>query len=359
MIIDTNWLCEKTIMLHLQKRVCTFLIVLVWPFLSLAETGASERLLYDDAWWEERYATLPDTPDCQVIITNIEEARNAERALGRFYTPFLWALDKYFNQEKCITQNPDEAITIFTDLAERGEGLATVYLAHIYHAKYGPNAPITQSWLERAKPAMVRVISENWRKNFYHPAAKTFQKIKMPFSPELESVFLWGEETLNGDPEKIYQIGMDLLKHSSLPEAKVLACGWFFKARIKKHVKARFQQGRQLALGDGVKVNSRKAEMLLELSANVDHNVNAFLLAAQLLQRGDIFHKHLPDAYFALLKAQALGANVSEQLQELAPQLTDKERWHANKNAEFKPSLVDLEPKAPQARQPICSYSSR
>ena len=117
--------------------------------------------------------------------------------------------------------------------------------------------------------------------------------------------------------------------------------------------------GWQLALGDGVEINPQRAELLLGLSANVDKNVDAYLLAAQLLQKGDVFEKSLPNAYLALLKAQALGADVTDKLKHLEPLLTEKERENAKWWADFEPSLVTLEPIGPQISQPSCSYSSR
>lgn len=107
-----------------------------------------------------------------------------------------------------------------------------------------------------------------------------------------------------------------------------------------------------------VLVSARNAMLLLDEFANDDRNVDAFLSAAQLMQEGDIFEKHLPNAYYALLRAQELGADVSEQLKILEPQLTsnDSERgkWYIEEGI----SLA-LTTRLPQSPHPSCSYSSR
>jgi TPR repeat protein len=203
------------------------------------------------------------------------------------------------------------------------------------------------------------LLGDDWKQGVYVHLANHFKQKGQHLSPQLEQVFSWYEGIENDEPDAHYQIALRLLESRAYPEAKILACEWFYKAETKGHSKARFQLGRQLALGDGVKVAPEKALLLLELSANVDKNVDAYLLAAQLLQQGDVYEKHLPNAYFALLKAQALGADLSDQLKQLEPLLTKKERENAKWWADFETSQLSLSRKSLQFSQPSCSYSSR
>ena len=209
---------------------------------------------YNDAWWEEQYGKIYDTQYCREIITNMEKIRVLDRKTGLLIAPMGWAIGMYSAKGECGDPNPDEALYILTDLAERGVGVPSVLIAHFYHIKHGAKSPVTQSWMERAKNAMPLIITENWRENFYQPTATAYQEAGTPYSPQLESIFSWGETTLSGDPENIFQFGINLVEQGTHPEDKVLGCRWLSEAETLGHTKARFQLGRQLALGDGVQI---------------------------------------------------------------------------------------------------------
>lgn len=248
-----------------------------------------------------------------------------DRKLGRLSAPHAWALGLYFAKGECAAPDPDQAIEILTDLAERGQGLPPVFLAHFYHIKHGANAPLTQSWRERVKNAMPLIISESWRKDFYQPLAVAYQKERIPFSPQLENIFLWGEETLGGEAESLYQIGIRLIENGTNPEDKVLGCRWLYEAEKKGHTQARFRIAQLHLLGEGIVQAPGTATPWLYMSVNKDKNVKALLFLSQLLDRGEVFKRDLPESYAALLKAERLGANVKSELTRLRPKLSNKQ----------------------------------
>jgi len=302
--------------------------------LGSTSSWARERLVYDDAWWDAQYAKIYDTPACQDAIPSMEKIKEFDRELDLLKAPRVWALGLYYEKGVCADPAPDQAIAILTDLAERGEGIATVYLAHFHHIKFGANAPLTLAWMERAKNAMSRIIAKNWRKTFYQSRADAFQKIGTPFSPQLEHIFSWGEEILNGDPEIIYKFGINLLEHGKNSEDKVLGCRWLYKAMNKGHAQARYRFARQMLLGDGVMQVPSDAFGYLYSAVNRDHNLDAILFVSQLLEKGGLFKRSLPDAYIALLRARNFGAIVADDdLSRLRNQLTKGELYWAEKDA--------------------------
>ena len=305
-------------------RLITHLVV----FLSLLTLGspsswAREKLIYDDAWWENQYKKIYDTPQCQHIIPNIDRIRKYDHKSKTFIAPFMWALGMYVSTGECGAPEQNQALAIFTDLAERGEGIPAIYLAQFYHIKYGANAPITRSWIERAKNAMPLIVTENWRKDFYQPLADDFQKAGTPFSPQLERIFSWGEKILNGEPNRIYEFGVALLDHGKNVEDKVLGCRWLYRAMNKGHSQARYRFARQMLLGEGVVQNPRDGHGYLYPAVNQDHNIDAILFVSQLLEKGDVFKRSLSDAYIALLRAKKFGATITDNdLNRLRNQLT-------------------------------------
>ena len=284
---------------------------------------AGERLKYDDAWWAAQYDKIYDTPHCQEIITNIDIGREFDREFGTLNTPFIWAFSLYFAKRECVDPAPDQALAIFTDLAERGHDLAALYLAHFHDIKYGADAPSTQSWMKRAKNAMPLIISKTWRKDFYQPVADTYKKMGIPFSPQLDGIFSWGEKILNGDPQHIYEYGIALLEHGKNPEDKVLGCNWLYAAESKGHKQARLRFAQLHILGKDIVQDLSTAKSWLDISVNKDKNTEALIYLARLLEQGDIFKQDLQDAYSALLRAESFGADVKPQLAQLRTKLSD------------------------------------
>jgi len=305
-----------------SRKLFSVIFVLSLLMLGSTPSWAGERLVYDEAWWEAQYAKIYDTPQCQEIITNIEKVRDAERPFGTLIAQQGWALALYGAKGECADPAPDQALAIFTDLAERGEGVPAVFLAHFHHIKHGANAPLTLASMERAKHAMPLIIRENWRKEFYQPLADSFQEMGTPFSPKLENIFSWGEEILNGDSENIYQFGVNLLDHGKNSEDKVFGCRWLYKAERMGHKQARYRLARQHILGDGIQQAPDNGSSWLYNSVNKDQNVEALIFASNLLEQGDIFEKHLAGSYMALLRAKSLGADVTNRLERLRVQLT-------------------------------------
>ncbi|MBL4692770.1 MAG: sel1 repeat family protein [Magnetovibrio sp.] len=332
-------------------------ITLLVLFLSLFTLGfpsawASENLTNDDDWWEKQYEKFDDTDQCSAVTDYLKGLRFYDHHNTTFLAHIF--LGGYLRQGTCLKVNIPLAKKVFIFAAERGETTPALLLAQLYFTEEGEEGSNAQEWAKRARLLMITLTTPmRWKQYLF----KRFQTSTL--SPHLEHAFAWIKEKQNGPVDAVYDIGMDVLKNGTYPESKVVACRWFYNAEIKGHTKASFQLGRQLALGDGVKIASGKAMLLLELSANVDHNVDAYVLAAQLLQEGDVFEKNLPHAYFALLKAQILGADVSEQLKALEPLLTDSERWNANLDATTGPYQLTLSHDPPQFLHPSCSYSSR
>lgn len=320
------------------------------------KTWGGELTPLDDAWWSRHYAKIHDTEECKGLEPHFAYARKVDQGNGTMSAHVL--LGSLYWLGPCFDQDLPLAEHLLTQTAERGQSIAALYLAQFYFLAEGESAPRTQEWLQRAKLAMP-LLSGNWKRDIYPVLKARFEQSGERLSPHLEDVFNWYRSINHGDPEVSYQIGLDLLEKNTYSESKVLACNWFYKAETRDHVKARYQLGRQLALGDGVKVAPGAAMLMIQKSANIDKNPDAFLLAARLLQEGDVFERNLPDAYFALLKAKALGADVTEQLKTLEPQLTKKERERAQSWANFEPALITLDPKGPYFSQPSCSYSSR
>lgn len=337
-------------------RNAIFLILLSTALLVSRSSLADGTVPYGDDWWNDHYAKIQDTENCRNLKDTFDQARQLDRRVGKMSSLVL--LGFLYWQGQCFDKNLLLAEQLLTRTAERGESVAAVYLAQFYYLIKGEDAPETKAWVERAKYAMA-LLGNDWKQGLYTPLSNYFKQTGQHLAPQLEQAFSWYEGIQKGDPEVIYQTGIRLLENDTYPESKVLACEWLFEAETKGHVKARFQLGRQLALGDGVKVAPGKALLLLELSANVDKNADAYLLAAQLLQQGDVYEKHLPNAYFALLKAQSMGRDVSEQLKQLEPQITEKERERAQSWADFESSQLSLSRDSPQFSQPSCTYSSR
>ncbi|MBL4613755.1 MAG: hypothetical protein JKY27_02615 [Magnetovibrio sp.] len=345
--------------LRAAYSICTLLAVLAfYPKELFAETVHA----YDDAWWEAQYERIYDTPKCREIISNTEKIKEADRKVGLLIAPQVWAIGMYFAKGECGDPAPDEALEILTDLAERGQGIAAVFLAQLYHINHGANAPLTQSWVERAKHAMPLIITKDWRKDFYQPLADGFQKAGTSLSPQLERIFSWGEETLGGEAEPLYQIGIRLIEQGANPGDKVLGCRWLYAAEKKGHHQARFRIAQLHIRGEGIIQAPGTASPWLYMSVNNDNSVKALLFLSQLLERGAVFKKDLPESYAALLKAEHLGANVKSELMRLNPKLSHKQlksaRWRLTL-PNYKLSFQVHDPDKYQERSLIISHICR
>lgn len=306
----------------------------------------------DNAWWESVYDKFYPNDKCLAVREDIKHIRTLDQKHSTFLAHFY--LGSQLLDGLCLNRNAAQAKEAFLYAAERGDAYSAIFLAQVYFLEEGTDGPKAYEWGERAHYSMIKLSDPAEIKQIL---VNRFEGTVL--SPHLEEAFAWFKGIQSQSPDSFYQIGMNELKNNTYPESKVLACRWFYEAEIQGHGGARFQLGRQLALGDGVKVAKRQAFWALETSANKDKNVDAFLLAAQLLQTGDVFEKHLPNAYYALLMAQRLGAEVSEQLKTLEPQISKKERESKKWWAEQSTPALRLSQDLPQFSHPPCTYSSR
>jgi TPR repeat protein len=313
---------------------------------------AADNAPSHNAWWESVYDKFYPTDECLAVREDIKYVRTLDQkhstVLAHFY------LGSQLLDGLCLNRNTAQAKEAFQYAAERGDAYSAIFLAQLYFMEEGTDGPKADEWGERARYSMVKLPDPAEIKQIL---INRFEGTVL--SPHLEEAFAWFKGIQSQSPDAFYQIGMNVLKNNTYLESKVLACRWFYEAEIQGHAGARFQLGRQLALGDGVKVAKRQAFWALETSTNVDKNVDAYLLAAQLLQKGDVFEKNLPNAYFALLKAQTMGADVSEQLKTLEHRLSDTERQRTKSWAAYEPSTLHLSRDLPQFSQPPCTYSLR
>ena len=324
------------------------LAVLAFSFPAWAEDE-----VMDDAWWERQFDKVYETDECIDLNKYIEAIRALNEKTVDTITQTLFGWNYWLGE--CVDQDIALAERVLSKNAERGTTIAAIYMAQIRFLTNGENSPETMVWGQRAKDALIR-LPNDWKQNLYIPLKDRF---KGSLSPRLEEAFSWYATAQNGPAEFFYETGKNLLDNGSFPESKVLACLWLSKAEKMDHVKARFELARQLALGDGIRVASRKALFLLRKSADVDQNVDAYLLAAQLQQKGDVFEKNLPNAYFSLLRAQNLGAEVSEQLTVLKAQLTSEELKGVERLIKYDFTPLFLDSPLPHSSHPSCLYSSR
>lgn len=290
---------------------------------------ADAPLAYDEAWWQTQYAKLYDKPECQALIPTIEKMREFDRFSGQWTAPMVWALGLYGAKGECADPAQDDALAILTDLAGRGEGFPAVYLAQLYHVEEGADSPLTQDWMQRTKNAIPRIITENWREDFYQPVVNGFKEMGAPISPQLNEIFAWGEGMLNGAPDPLYEHGMALLEHGKNPEDKVLACRWLYAAERKGHAQARYRFAQLHILGENIIRDPGVGMSWLHISVNEDRNVDALIFLSTLLEKGDVFRQDLTDAYAALLRAKKMGADVTLELARLRDKLSNKDIGHA------------------------------
>ncbi len=346
-------------------RAASFGLMLLGALACHAAPSLADTLLaYDEVWWQAQYTKLYDKPECQEFIPAIEKMREFDRFSGQWGAPFTWALGLYWENGECADPNQEEALVIFTDLAGRGEIFPAIYLAQLYHIEYGADVPLTKAWMERAKNVMPLIIRENWRDVFHKPLAESFQRAGTPLSPQLEEIFTWGEEMLNGDADRLYEYGMTLLEYGQNPEDNVLACRWLYAAERKGHVQARFHLARIHILGDGVVQAPREARPWLYFSVNKDKNIDALIFLSTLLEKGGVFKRDLSDAYTALLRAKQMGAGVTSEIVQLRNKLSDRDiehaEWLANQETAaitFSVSDTFTHPRTSRIAPQICKFS--
>ncbi|MCW8915520.1 MAG: hypothetical protein OQK24_06660 [Magnetovibrio sp.] len=305
-----------------------------------------------DALWDTAQELVHKSEECATVFNDLDKARAIE--ITRLAILAEFTLGSHLLEGYCMDRNVALAKRAFQYAAQRGNVYAALFLGQAYFMEEGAGSPKAREWAERASNALITVTGQSELKQMM---AKRFESSGL--SPHVEEAFSWHEDESSRTPNSMYEVGLNLLKLNAYPESKLLACEWFYKAERQGHKGARYQLGRQHALGDGVKVSKWHAYMMLEWSVNYGKTVEAYLLAAQLLQEGEIFTKNLPNAYLALLKAQALGADVSEQLETLEPDLSLEEKKDQKFWAQYETSLVHLGDELPQLLHPACSYSSR
>ncbi|MBF0246700.1 MAG: sel1 repeat family protein [Alphaproteobacteria bacterium] len=343
------------------KRAVLFLFLFAQPAMAgtLFDASNSQEFRYDDAWWRMQQGKVFDRPSCQEIHDTIGNLRAFDLKNQTLNAPSSLAWSLFFSVKDCLASDRSLALWILEDVAAHGDGISIIVLAQFSYLEFGADDPMTRTRVERAKNAMGRLLTPNWRTLLYEPLVAGLKKEDVDLSPQLEDAFAWAESTLNGDSDEMYRIGLSLVDSGKYPEDKVLGCHWLSQAEAKGHRQARFRLGKQLALGEGVNVSAEKAMLLLSISASRDRNTDAYLLAADLLQRGDVYRKNLPEAYYALLKAQVLGENVKDVLLALEPQVSAQDRDIAQWRSTNEPSVLRLEPMTDQPWHLPCSYSER
>ncbi|MBF0247401.1 MAG: sel1 repeat family protein [Alphaproteobacteria bacterium] len=313
---------------------------------------ADEIALDDDAWWNRQYAKIHDTEECAFLKPHWEDLMNVDKRFSLAFAPL--GVGWNFLRGFCVDQDIALGADLMARAAEHGTVWAAIHLAQFFDRTRGENAPETREWMQRAKYAM-SLFGENPMQT----VSKRYRDLGEEVSHQLVEIFSWHETIWKKDADAMYQMGMELIENNNYPESKVLACKWFSRAAALDHPKARYRLARQLALGDGVNAEPLDVELLLYTAANRDRNPDAYVLASGLLRAGDIFEKHLPHAYFALLRAQALGSDVSQRLVDLEFEMSEVEIESAKRRAKYDNAPLVLTRKKIHPSHPSCSYSSR
>jgi len=343
---------------HMLLSLLTLLVFVSSPTVSWAEDAA----IGSDAWWEGHYSKIYRTDECKGIKTALDEARGLDEISA--YTSAYSLLAWHYWQGPCFDNDTAFAEGLLLNVAERGNFIAATYLAQMYFLQKGEDAPLAKDWAQRVKYALGILSSTNWKQTYYALIAEHFRQKGQMLSPHLEQAFSWFENIQRGDPNTLYEIAMNLLDNSTLPEAKVDACHWLDAAQQKGHTQARYRLARQLVFGEGVRQSLDRAMLYLSQSVNQDQNIDAYILVSQLFEKGDIFEKNLRFAYVALLRAQAAGGDVIDPIAQLRPQLSAQDIEYAVAYAkDGKRSLYFLKSSAQSAASSpaiysICSSSS-
>lgn len=281
-------------------------LVFILPIKSWAMFVAAD----DDLWWDAQYNKIHGTNDCASLKAALDEARAFDRLAS--FTSAQTGLAWHYWQGPCLDNDIAFAERLLQGAAERGNHIAAVYLAQMYFLEHGEDAALSKEWAQRAQYAMAPFASFDWKQTFYAPHAEHFRAKGQTFSPHLEQAFAWLEAPQQRDPNALYEIGMTLFEDDTVPEAKINACHWLNAAQRTGHVQARYRLARQLIYGEGVMQNLDRGNLLLDQSINQDQYIEAYMLAAQLLEKGDLFNKDLRKAYIALLRAQQQGGNIDQ-----------------------------------------------
>lgn len=273
-----------------------------------AALDLTEKSIHDDTWWHPEYKEAVSNRDCVTVMSILNRAQkagniSAHDLLGEFYWDVV-----------CVGKDAKKAEHFYRYGAERGKPWGAANLAQILYIEKGENDPLAIESANRARYAMMDRGIKSWQKlfPFLHPNA--------PLSPHLKQALVWLEKRENDDANALFKIGKNFLENSTWPESKVLACYWLKKAANKGHNRASYLFARQHLLGEGVLISNLAGVSELH-QAMEEEDVDAYLLAAKIMEQGKVVDQSYDDAYFALIRAQGLGAEVTEALQRVATHL--------------------------------------
>lgn len=269
-----------------------------------------EKSMHDPSWWDPAYKEAVKQDDCPTAISVLNIAQKAGSIAAHIK---LAALYRY---GICLNKDIAKADALLRYGAERGDAEALFSLAQMHYIEKGQSNPSAKEWAYRAQFAMMDMGTDYWKK------ISPLLHIDEPLSPDLKQALSWLEKTENEDSSVLFTIGKDFLEHGTWPESRVLACYWLNKAAQKGHVRASYLFARQVLLGDGVVVAPLGAINRL-YDAMKGGDVDAYLLAAQLLEQGSVSDQSYDEAYLALMRAQALGADVTKSMDRVASHLND------------------------------------
>ncbi|MFC1672960.1 tetratricopeptide repeat protein [Pseudomonadota bacterium] len=307
----------------------------------------NDKSIHDDSWWKPAYKEAAGQNDCTKVMSILTRAQKAGNITAH------GTLGEFYHRGLCGDKDIKKAKTLLRYGAERGEAWDAAYLAQIYFIEKGEHDPAAKEWAHRAQFAMIRMGSDTWKKVI------PYLHIDGPLSPHLQQAFSWLENIENEDAEILFNIGKDFLEHGTWPESKVLACYWLDESSRKGHVRASYLLARQVIMGDGVLVAPVLGTTRL-YDAFEGGDVDAFLFAAQILEQGHVVDQSYLHAYVALMRAQNLGADVTDSIDRVFPHLTDYERHIVE-------SFYAQDPSIPprvlyvhvQNESSNCSYASR
>ncbi|PHS78215.1 MAG: hypothetical protein COB59_08225 [Rhodospirillaceae bacterium] len=268
----------------------------------------TEKSIHDDTWWHPEYKEAVSNRDCVTVMSILNRAQKAgniraHNLLGEFYWDGI-----------CVGKDAQKAEHFYRYGAERGKPWGAANLAQIRYIEKGENDSLAIEWANRARYSMMDRGIKSWKKlfPFLHPNA--------PLSPHLKQALVWLEKRENDDANALFKIGKDFLNNSTWPESKVLACYWLRTAETKGHIRASYLRARQYLLGEGVLISKLAGVNALH-QAMRGEDIDAYLLAAQIMEQGRVVNQSYYYAYFALIRAQGLGAEVTEAIQRVAAHL--------------------------------------
>ncbi|PHS79186.1 MAG: hypothetical protein COB59_03320 [Rhodospirillaceae bacterium] len=309
------------------------------------ENGLNKSI-HDDYWWRPAYDKAVNQEDCSKAVLVLNRAVKAGNINAH------GSLAAFNIDGTCMNKNFINAMSLFRYGAERGHTSAAIFMAQAYFLEKGADDPSAKKWAHRAQFAMMSLEPMYWEKII--PSLL----IKDPLSPHLKKAFSWYEKTLQENSTVLFKIGQDFLHNGTWPESKVLACYWLMEAARKGHIRANFLAAHQLIMGDGVLVSPRSGTVRLQ-EAVEGNDIDALLFAAQILEQGHVANLSYETAYFALLRAESLGAQVSKSLDRIAPYLSDlrlREVMHRAQDTTYFPTIWtpigQIEPSS-------CEYASR